>query len=77
MEKTLGIHRGYRHIKVMKMKDKRQRPRKITRGNRTVPADTSEGTQCEVAAETRVSGWGGGGVEGSHGEHGTKPFLLT
>lgn len=63
----------------MKIKDKRQRPRKITRGNSTaVPADKMEDAQCEAAAETR--GLGGGGREAMESASqlvsmGTKPFI--
>lgn len=36
MEWSLSFHRWKRHIKPMNRRDKRQRPKKITRGNSTV-----------------------------------------
>lgn len=75
MDWSLGFHRLEWHVKPMRRRHKRQKPKKITRDNST--GDKADGDQGGLQEEAGMMGGCGGKVRTGQESTGTRSFLLT
>lgn len=75
MDWSLGFHRWKWHVKPMKRRHKRQKPKKITRDNST--GDKADCDQGGLQEEAGLMGGCRGKVTTGQVSMGTRLFLLT